>query len=35
VVDPESGSLEIQNVTTFSLEELREAWERTLPALFD
>jgi phosphoribosylformylglycinamidine synthase len=35
VVDPESGSLEIQDITTFTLDELREAWERTLPALFD
>jgi phosphoribosylformylglycinamidine synthase len=35
VVDPESGTLEIQDIATFSLDELREAWERTLPALFD
>ena len=34
VVDPESGALEIQDVATFSLDELREAWEGTLPALF-
>jgi len=35
VVDPESGELEIQDVATFPLEELRQAWEGTLPALFD
>ncbi|AHI01916.1 phosphoribosylformylglycinamidine synthase subunit PurL [Kutzneria viridogrisea] len=35
VVDPEAGSLEIQDVATFGLDELREAWEGTLPALFD
>ncbi|MFD2417869.1 phosphoribosylformylglycinamidine synthase subunit PurL [Amycolatopsis pigmentata] len=35
VVDPESQSLEIQGVATFGLSELREAWESTLPALFD
>ncbi|MDI5979574.1 phosphoribosylformylglycinamidine synthase subunit PurL [Amycolatopsis magusensis] len=35
VVDPESGALEIQGVTSFGLDELRETWERTLPALFD
>ncbi|WP_153037699.1 phosphoribosylformylglycinamidine synthase subunit PurL [Amycolatopsis sp. YIM 10] len=35
VVDPDSGSLEIQGVTSFGLDELRETWERTLPALFD
>ena len=35
VVDPESGALEIQDVATFPLAELREAWEATLPALFD
>ena len=34
VVDPESGALEVQDVATFSLDELREAWEGTLPALF-
>lgn len=34
VVDPESGALEIQDVATFGLDELREAWEGTLPALF-
>jgi phosphoribosylformylglycinamidine synthase len=34
VVDPESASLEIQDVATFPLEELRTAWEGTLPALF-
>ncbi|TCP54316.1 phosphoribosylformylglycinamidine synthase [Tamaricihabitans halophyticus] len=35
VVDAESGSLEIQGVTTLSLEKLRQAWEGTLPRLFD
>jgi len=35
VVDPESGALEIQGVADFPLEELRQAWEGTLPALFD
>ncbi|MGH3949896.1 MAG: phosphoribosylformylglycinamidine synthase subunit PurL [Pseudonocardiaceae bacterium] len=35
VVDPESGTLEIQDIATFSLDELRETWEGTLPALFD
>lgn len=35
VVDPESGALEIQGVATFGLDELRTAWESTLPALFD
>ncbi|SFO26568.1 phosphoribosylformylglycinamidine synthase [Amycolatopsis rubida] len=35
VVDPDSGKLEIQGVAEFSLEELRETWEKTLPALFD
>jgi phosphoribosylformylglycinamidine synthase len=35
VVDPESGALEIQDLTTFTLDELREPWEATLPALFD
>jgi phosphoribosylformylglycinamidine synthase II len=34
VVDPESGALEIQGVATFGLDELREAWESTLPKLF-
>ncbi|MBK1784808.1 phosphoribosylformylglycinamidine synthase subunit PurL [Prauserella cavernicola] len=34
VVDPESGSLEIQDIATFGLDELRTAWEGTLPALF-
>jgi phosphoribosylformylglycinamidine synthase II len=33
VVDPESGTLELQDITTFTLDELRETWERTLPAL--
>ncbi|MEU6645918.1 phosphoribosylformylglycinamidine synthase subunit PurL [Saccharomonospora sp. NPDC046836] len=35
VADPESGALEIQDVTTFGLDELRSAWEGTLPALFE
>ncbi|GLY67385.1 phosphoribosylformylglycinamidine synthase subunit PurL [Amycolatopsis taiwanensis] len=34
VVDPESDALEIQDVATFSLDELRAAWEGTLSALF-
>lgn len=34
VVDPESGTLEIQGLTTLPLAELREAWEGTLPKLF-
>ncbi|HVW40652.1 MAG TPA: phosphoribosylformylglycinamidine synthase subunit PurL, partial [Amycolatopsis sp.] len=34
VVDPESAALEIQGVTSFPLDELRQAWEGTLPALF-
>ncbi|EIF01035.1 phosphoribosylformylglycinamidine synthase subunit PurL [Saccharomonospora glauca] len=34
VVDPESNAVEIQDVADFSLDELREAWEGTLPALF-
>ncbi|TNC26109.1 phosphoribosylformylglycinamidine synthase subunit PurL [Amycolatopsis alkalitolerans] len=34
VVDPESESLEIQDVATFPIAELREAWEGTLPKLF-
>ncbi|GAB3485634.1 phosphoribosylformylglycinamidine synthase subunit PurL [Amycolatopsis cihanbeyliensis] len=35
VVDPESRALEIQDVATFDLAELRAAWEGTLPALFE
>ncbi|RZQ65471.1 phosphoribosylformylglycinamidine synthase subunit PurL [Amycolatopsis suaedae] len=35
VVDPESQALEIQDVATFPLDDLRTAWESTLPALFD
>ncbi|SFA75662.1 phosphoribosylformylglycinamidine synthase [Amycolatopsis marina] len=35
VVDPDSGALDIQDVASFPLDELREAWEGTLPALFD
>ncbi|RZS41373.1 phosphoribosylformylglycinamidine synthase [Herbihabitans rhizosphaerae] len=34
VVDPESGALEIVDVTTLGLAELRAAWENTLPSLF-
>ncbi|SDC88895.1 phosphoribosylformylglycinamidine synthase subunit PurL [Actinokineospora iranica] len=34
VVDPESKSLEIQDIGDLPLAELREAWEGTLPALF-
>nr|WP_208407186.1 phosphoribosylformylglycinamidine synthase subunit PurL [Amycolatopsis granulosa] len=34
VVDPEAGGLEIQGVATFGFEELREAFEGTLPKLF-
>ena len=35
VVDPESESLEIQDLGQLPLAELRAAWEGTLPALFD
>ncbi|HEX6342900.1 phosphoribosylformylglycinamidine synthase subunit PurL [Umezawaea sp.] len=35
VVDPESESLEIQDLGQLPLGELRAAWEGTLPALFD
>jgi phosphoribosylformylglycinamidine synthase II len=35
VVDPESDALEIQDLGSLPLTELREAWEGTLPALFD
>ncbi|MEV4311771.1 phosphoribosylformylglycinamidine synthase subunit PurL [Actinocrispum sp. NPDC049592] len=35
VVDPDAGALEIQDIGTFTLDELRTAWESTLPALFD
>ncbi|WP_433266401.1 phosphoribosylformylglycinamidine synthase subunit PurL [Actinosynnema sp. CS-041913] len=35
VVDPESDSLEIQELGQLPLAELRAAWEGTLPALFD
>ncbi|MEU4448314.1 phosphoribosylformylglycinamidine synthase subunit PurL [Actinosynnema sp. NPDC050801] len=35
VVDPESDALEIQELGSLPLAELREAWEGTLPALFD
>ncbi|EHR63791.1 phosphoribosylformylglycinamidine synthase subunit PurL [Saccharomonospora cyanea] len=34
VVDPESNAVQIQDVADFGLDELREAWEGTLPALF-
>ncbi len=34
VVDPEAGALEIQGVASLGLDELRAAWEGTLPALF-
>ena len=34
LVDPESGTLELQGITEFSLDELREAWEGTLPRIF-
>ncbi|MQA61896.1 MAG: phosphoribosylformylglycinamidine synthase subunit PurL [Actinophytocola sp.] len=35
VVDPVSEALQIQDIATFPLAELRRAWEGTLPALFD
>ncbi|KJK53023.1 phosphoribosylglycinamide synthetase [Lentzea aerocolonigenes] len=35
VVDPGSKALEIQGLGELPLDELREAWEGTLPALFD
>ena len=35
VVDKESDSVQIQDVAEFTLSELRETWEGTLPALFD
>ncbi|GAA0226852.1 phosphoribosylformylglycinamidine synthase subunit PurL [Saccharothrix mutabilis subsp. mutabilis] len=35
VVDPESRALEIQGLGELDLAEVREAWEGTLPALFD
>ncbi|WP_367134275.1 phosphoribosylformylglycinamidine synthase subunit PurL [Saccharothrix sp. HUAS TT1] len=35
VVDPESAALEVQDLGSLPLDELREAWEGTLPALFD
>jgi phosphoribosylformylglycinamidine synthase II len=35
VVDPDSGVLEIQGLAEFGLDELRVAWEGTLPKLFD
>ncbi|WP_375791873.1 phosphoribosylformylglycinamidine synthase subunit PurL [Actinoalloteichus hymeniacidonis] len=35
VVDPAAEAVEIQGVGSFPLASLREAWEGTLPALFD
>ncbi|KOV75512.1 phosphoribosylformylglycinamidine synthase subunit PurL [Nocardia sp. NRRL S-836] len=35
VVDPKSNALEIQDLGSLPLDELRESWEGTLPALFD
>ncbi|WP_019818899.1 phosphoribosylformylglycinamidine synthase subunit PurL [Saccharomonospora saliphila] len=35
VVDPGAGALHIQDVGDFGLDELRAAWEGTLPALFE
>jgi phosphoribosylformylglycinamidine synthase II len=35
VVDPEAAALEIQDVGTFTLDELRNTWESTLPSLFN
>lgn len=34
VVDPEADAVHIQDVADFGLDELREAWEGTLPTLF-
>jgi phosphoribosylformylglycinamidine synthase II len=34
VVDPEADAVHIQDVAEFGLDELRQAWEGTLPALF-
>jgi phosphoribosylformylglycinamidine synthase len=34
VVDPSSAALELQGLATIGLDELRTAWEGTLPALF-
>ncbi|EID54490.1 phosphoribosylformylglycinamidine synthase subunit PurL [Saccharomonospora xinjiangensis] len=34
VVDPESGAVQIQDIADLGLDELREAWESTLPTLF-
>ncbi|EHK89086.1 phosphoribosylformylglycinamidine synthase II [Saccharomonospora azurea SZMC 14600] len=34
VVDPEANAVHIQDVADFGLDELREAWEGTLPTLF-
>ncbi|TLW93938.1 phosphoribosylformylglycinamidine synthase subunit PurL [Saccharomonospora piscinae] len=34
IVDPESDTVQIQDVADFPLAELRAAWESTLPALF-
>ena len=35
VADPDSGVLSIPGVADFTLDELRETWEATLPKLFD
>ncbi|MFB9906868.1 phosphoribosylformylglycinamidine synthase subunit PurL [Allokutzneria oryzae] len=35
VVDPDAAALDIQDVATIGLDELRTAWSGTLPALFD
>jgi phosphoribosylformylglycinamidine synthase len=35
VVDAEADAVEFQDVATIGLTELREAWEGTLPALFN
>jgi phosphoribosylformylglycinamidine synthase len=34
-VDPASAAVDIQDVGRFDLEELRNAWEGTFPALFE
>jgi phosphoribosylformylglycinamidine synthase len=34
VTDAEADAVEIQDVATIGMEELRTAWEGTLPALF-
>ncbi|MCP3799220.1 phosphoribosylformylglycinamidine synthase subunit PurL [Allokutzneria sp. A3M-2-11 16] len=35
VVDPDAAALDIQDVASIGLDELRTAWSGTLPALFD